>query len=118
MGGLISLYAFLRHPRVFGFCGAMSPSLWFADRAIFDVARDVPRWFGRVYLDIGTEEGQRHVRDTRQMCRLLRSRCPFPRDQLLCVVDEGAHHNEQAWAARFETAARFLVPNRKGDIHW
>jgi predicted alpha/beta superfamily hydrolase len=118
MGGLISLYAFLRHPRVFGFCGAMSPSLWFADRAIFDVAREVARWFGRVYLDIGTEEGQAHVRNTRQMCRLLRSKSPFPRDQLLCVVDEGAHHNEQAWAARFETAVRFLLPKHKGEIHW
>ncbi len=118
MGGLISLYAFLRHPRVFGFCGAMSPSLWFADGAIFDVARDVTRWVGRLYLDIGTEEGQRHVRNTRQMCRLLRSRSPFPRDQLLCIVEEGAHHNEQAWAARFETAVRFLLPKRKGELHW
>jgi predicted alpha/beta superfamily hydrolase len=103
---------------VFGFCGAMSPSLWFAGRAIFDVARAAPRWSGRVYLDIGTEEGRRHVRDTRQMCRLLRSRCPSPRDQLRCVVDEGAHHNEQAWAARFETAVRFLLPKQKGETNW
>jgi predicted alpha/beta superfamily hydrolase len=34
MGGLISLYAFFRHPEVFGFAGALSPSFWFAKGAI------------------------------------------------------------------------------------
>lgn len=118
MGGLISLYGFLRHPEVFGFCGAMSPSLWFADRAIFDDVESLHRWFGRIYVDIGTEEGHRHVRNTQQMARLLRTKCPYPRDQLLCIVDEGAHHSEQAWAARFEAAVRFLLPRRKTEVNW
>ena len=65
MGGLISLYAFLRHPGIFGFCGAMSPSLWFARGAIFEFARGVPRWFGRVYLDIVAPE-RIHYRDCPQ----------------------------------------------------
>jgi hypothetical protein len=47
MGGLISLYGFLRAPGVFGFCGAMSPSLWFANRAMFEYAAGIERWFGR-----------------------------------------------------------------------
>jgi len=118
MGGLISLYGFLRHPDVFGFCGAMSPSLWFANRALFDYVASLHRWFGRIYLDIGTEEGQRHVRNTQQMARLLRTRCPYPRDQVLFVVDEGAHHTEEAWSRRYEAAVRFLLPKRKDELHW
>ena len=118
MGGLISLYGFLRRPDVFGFCGAMSPSLWFAHRAIFDYVESLHRWFGRVYLDIGTEEGQRHVRNVQQMARLLRTRCPYPRDQVLSIVDEGADHSEQAWSGRFETAVRFLLPRPKRDVNW
>src|SRR5688572_27604222 len=43
MGGLISLYAAVRRPEVFGFMGALSPSLWYAGRAIFEVVRDAPR---------------------------------------------------------------------------
>src|SRR5205085_774096 len=39
MGGLISLYAFFRHPEVFGFAGVMSPSLWFARQSIFAYVR-------------------------------------------------------------------------------
>ena len=118
MGGLISLYGFLRTPGVFGFCGAMSPSLWFANRAIFDYAAELQRWFGRVYLDIGSEEGRRHVRDTQGMYRLLRKKCPHPRDQIICIIEEGAQHTEQAWAQRFEMAVRFLLPKKKGDVNW
>jgi predicted alpha/beta superfamily hydrolase len=118
MGGLISLYGFLRHPNVFGFCGAMSPSLWFADGAIFGFVAGMERWFGRIYLDIGTGEGQRHVRDARRMYRMLRRKCPYPRDQLFYVVDEGAHHTEQAWAGRFEHAVRWMLPKRKADVNW
>lgn len=118
MGGLISLYGFLRFPQVFGFAGALSPSLWFADEAVFEYVRTVDRWFGRLYLDIGTAEGDRHVRNTQRMCRQLRRKCPFPGDQLLCVVAEGAHHSEAAWAHRFGSAVRFLLPRRKGDVTW
>jgi predicted alpha/beta superfamily hydrolase len=118
MGGLISLYGFLRTPGVFGLCGAMSPSLWFANRAIFDYAAGVERWFGRMYLDIGSEEGQRHVRDTQGMYRLLRKKCPHPRDQIICIVEKGARHSEQAWAQRFEMAVRFLLPKKKRDVNW
>jgi predicted alpha/beta superfamily hydrolase len=118
MGGLISLYGFLRNPDVFGFCGAMSPSLWFANRGMFEFAARVKRWFGCVYLDIGSEEGVAHVRDTRRMYQLLRRTCPHPRDQLLFIVEEGAQHTEQAWAQRFETAVRFLLPKRRRDVNW
>jgi predicted alpha/beta superfamily hydrolase len=118
MGGLISLYAFFRYPRVFGYVGAMSPSLWFADHAIEEYVRGVERWFGRVYLDIGTAEGVRHVAACRRLYRLLRARCPFPHDQILMVVDEGAEHTEAAWAARFETAVRFLLPKKRGEVNW
>jgi predicted alpha/beta superfamily hydrolase len=35
MGGLITLYGFLRYPEVFGRVGVFSPSFWFGQRAIF-----------------------------------------------------------------------------------
>ena len=118
MGGLISVYGFLAHPRVFGFAGALSPSLWFADEAMLGYAQSVERWFGRLYLDIGTAEGDRHVRNTQRLCRQLRRKCPFPKDQLLCVVADGAQHTEAAWAARFENAVRFLLPRKKDEVNW
>jgi len=118
MGGLISLYAFLRHPHVFGFAGAMSPSLWFADRAVLEFARQAPKWNGRLYLDVGTEEGAKTVKDARTAARLLRKKAVRARGHLLFVEARGARHEEAAWASRFEHAIRFLLPRRRGDVNW
>ena len=118
MGGLISLYAFLKRPHVFGFAGVMSPSLWFGGGAIFRIAEERERWTGRLYLDTGTAEGRRQVRQTREMVRLLRRHALRPRRQIHYVEARGAGHNELAWAARFERAARWLLPRRRREINW
>jgi isoamylase len=117
MGGLISLYALLRRPDTFGFAGAMSPSLWFGRGAMFGVASGISQWDGRLYLDTGTLEGRGHVRQIREMVRLLRRRAIHPRRQLRYVEERGAHHNEAAWARRFEPALRWLLPKRT-ETHW
>lgn len=118
LGGLISLYAFFRHPGVFGFAGVMSPSLWWAGRAVFPFVGRYPRWSGRIYLDIGTAEGRTHVRDARLMARHLRKTTEHPRRNLLFVEEKGAGHHEDAWAQRFERAIRFLLPFTPPDLHW
>ena len=111
MGGLISLYGYLRHPRIFGFVGAMSPAFWFARRAIFDTARAAPYVPGRIYLDVGTREGAATLRDTRQMRSLLHSRGYDAEHELRYVEEPGAHHSEAAWAGRLRGALEFLLPS-------
>ena len=118
MGGLISLYAFLARPDIYGFAGVMSPSLWYAGGAIFEHVARLDHWTGRLYLDTGTAEGPGHVRQTREMIRLLRRRAAHPRLQLKYVEDKGAGHNEAAWAARFERAVRWLLPRARGELNW
>src|SRR4030095_9141773 len=74
MGGLISLYALLRRPDTVGFARGVRPSRWFGRGAMFGVANEVSQWNGRLYLDTGTLEGRGHVRQIREMVRLLRRR--------------------------------------------
>jgi predicted alpha/beta superfamily hydrolase len=116
MGGLISLYAFFRHKHVFGAVGAMSPSLWFGQRRIFDtVAKSLPA--GKVYLDVGTKEGAATLRDARELVERLtaagyrRGKTGGERRDrsLLYVEDEGGRHSEIDWARRLAPAIRFLV---------
>ncbi len=109
MGGLISLYGFFRHPEVFSFVGAMSPAFWFADRAIFDFVRRAPFNLGRIYLDVGTDEGMHTVRNTRRMRTLLHSRGYDAGHQLLYVEDRGADHSERAWRRRLGRSLHFLL---------
>jgi predicted alpha/beta superfamily hydrolase len=109
MGGLISLYAFFRYPDTFGFAGAMSPSLWFAERAIFPVIEEADYVPGRLYLDIGTGEGEEAVGDARRLRDLLHEK-GYGEDALFCYVEaEGAPHSEAAWSARLAEALSFLL---------
>ncbi|HEY8599168.1 MAG TPA: glycogen debranching protein GlgX [Thermomicrobiales bacterium] len=108
MGGLISLYAFFRYDDVFGFAGAMSPSLWFAEGAIFSFIAEADRTTGRLYFDTGTAHGDTALADTHRLRDLLTEK-GFAGDQLRYIEDEGAGHNEAAWGARFADTVKFLL---------
>lgn len=110
LGGLISLYALYRHPEVFGAAGVLSPSLWFADRAIFRFLaglRPGPR--GRIHLDVGTEEGATTLADVRELRELLLSAGYSPGRDLEYVEELDAGHDEGAWGRRFREALPFLL---------
>lgn len=109
MGGLISLYAFFRRPDVFGKAGVMSPSLWFADRAVFPFVEAAPYTPGKLYLDVGTKEGKTTVADARHLREiLLRKEYRRHRD-LVYVEQRGAGHSEVAWRQRLHYAIDFLL---------
>ncbi len=110
LGGLISLYALWRHAEVFGAAGVLSPALWFADRAMLRYAeRTAPRLPGRIYLDVGTAEGEEAVADARALREIL-TRPGFARCiELAWVEEEGAGHDEAAWGRRFREAMPFLL---------
>lgn len=111
MGALIGLYAFLTRPDVFGFVGAMSPALWFADAAILDTARAAQLdGTGRIYLDIGTEEGEAHVGHVHTLHQLLLEKGYRQGETLFYVEEDHAEHTEAAWAHRLRTALYFLLP--------
>ena len=109
MGGLVSLWAFLRRPDVFGKAAVMSPSLWFADRAVFPVVEATPFAPGRIYLGVGLNEGAETVADARRLRDLLLKKGYRRRTDLLYLEQRGAGHSEEAWRRRFRYAARFLL---------
>ena len=109
MGGLITLYAYLRDPAVFGFVGVMSPSLWFAGRSIFSTLAESPHIPGRIYLDIGAREGKGALDDARRLRDLLSEKGYAPGSELRWVEDPRGHHNEVDWGRRFTDAVMFLL---------
>lgn len=111
MGGLISLYAAFAYADTFGFAGVMSPSLWFADRAIYAMIKRVATKPGRIYLDVGTAEGVWMVHDTRRMVELLQAK--GLKQHVYYVEEPEALHNEAAWAGRLSPALMVLLR----DLH-
>lgn len=127
MGGLISLHAFLTRRDVFGLCLAMSPSFWFGASSLLDLVETCADGTGKIYLDIGTAEGAKirnHAHDAAdgddasqntfvRGIRYLRDALYHQgyQDETLRYIEEnGAEHNEAAWARRLPNALRFLLP--------
>jgi predicted alpha/beta superfamily hydrolase len=120
LGGLISLFTAWTYPGVFSRVGAMSTSYGWADGQIIDFisAEPAPRGV-RVWIDMGTAEDRDDsdgdgVPDIialhRRMRDVLVSKGLEPGRTLEYVEDEGARHDERAWAARLPAALRFLFP--------
>jgi predicted alpha/beta superfamily hydrolase len=111
LGGLISLYLGWKHPEVFSKLAVMSPSIWWDHRSVLGIiSQPGPRPALKIWLDMGTGEGARHVRDADLLEKmLLRSGWQSGVDLLYGKVD-GALHDEQAWSERFGDVLRFLFP--------
>jgi predicted alpha/beta superfamily hydrolase len=101
LGALISLYAFFTRSDVFGFVGAMSPSLWVGRGLILDQIRESPLVPGRLYLDNGTQE-----LSAQRLADLLHDKGYA---DVKYVVDDGGRHTEADWARRLPAALRFLL---------
>jgi predicted alpha/beta superfamily hydrolase len=108
MGGLIALYLYFRKPSPFGGVVAISPSIWFAGRAILDFIEASRQPHGRVYLDAGTSEGAGTLRNVRALRRILR-RKGYRKDTLRYVEADGHQHREADWAWRLPQALEFLL---------
>ena len=109
LGGLLSAYAHFRRPDVFGASAVMSPSLWFADGAIHQYISEAPAVGGRIYLDVGIDEGPDEVADVRRLRDQLVDRGYRLDDTLRYVEEEGAEHHEARWARRFRDALPFIL---------
>jgi predicted alpha/beta superfamily hydrolase len=111
LGGLVSLYLGFAYPDVFGKVAALSPSVWWNNKAILDIVRNMrPKPRLKIWLDIGSSEKPGAVRDAETMRDLLVDRGWQLGDDLHYVEAEGAQHNEAAWADRIGSVLEFLFP--------
>jgi len=113
LGGLITLYTQLAAPGVFGRLLIESPSLSVANRRILEESRRFRGWPARTYVGVGTrevgnaEKDERLVGDMRKLESILRE-AGLDEHRLKVHIEEGAVHDESAWAARFPGALEFL----------
>jgi predicted alpha/beta superfamily hydrolase len=109
MGGLMALYAFFRQPDRWGFAAALSPSLWFAQAELLELVAGSGPPRGRLYLDVGLLEGERHVHAVRHLRDRLVALGYRTDRHLRCVVDPLGRHHESDWGRRFRRALPFLL---------
>jgi predicted alpha/beta superfamily hydrolase len=114
LGGLATLYLGLHFPQTFGKLIVMSPSVWWANRAILREIRKLRGKSGqKIWLDIGTREGRNPtacVENVKALRDALIAKGWELGRELRFVEDEGAEHNEKAWGYRMRDALKFLFP--------
>lgn len=105
LGGLISYYAALKHPDVFGKAGVFSPSFW-TSNDIYKLTEQTPQVKSKIYLLCGDAESDHLVSEVNRMDKLLETRMQST-EKVLKIVP-GGKHNEAFWKSEFEEAILWL----------
>jgi predicted alpha/beta superfamily hydrolase len=113
LGGLVTLYLGLRYTWMFSKLAVMSPSVWWRKRAILKTVAQIKRKPNlKIWLDIGTNEGQRALPDARELnISLVKKGWVEGRDLAYLEVPD-AQHTESAWAARVAPMLKFGCSRR------
>jgi len=108
-GAASAFYAALSRPGVFGRLLLESPSVGAGNGVMLERARSLTTWPERVDIGIGTLEGRggRGSSAVQTLTDILKS-AGLSDARLRVIVQEGAGHNEAAWASRFPGAIAFL----------
>jgi predicted alpha/beta superfamily hydrolase len=98
----------------FGRIGAVSPSVWWANREILaEVGGLTAKLPLRIWVDMGTAEGSgAAVGDARALRDALVAKGWREGDDLSYREYAGARHDEASWAARVGDVLRYLFPVR------
>ncbi|MEO1030636.1 MAG: alpha/beta hydrolase-fold protein [Bacteroidota bacterium] len=107
LGGLISFYAVVKYPDVFGKAGVFSASFWFSEK-IYNLVKStaIPE-SSKFFFLIGEKEGDSMVPDQDRMVKLLKSKGVKPKQMESHIIKDG-EHNEKLWSTNFEKAYLWL----------
>ncbi|MGQ2984926.1 alpha/beta hydrolase [Flavobacterium sp.] len=106
LGGLVSLYAVLKYPEVYGKAIVFSPSFWFS-KDIYAYAERSEKIDAKVYFMAGDNEDENMVPDLDRMFSIISGKIKNKK-HLYKKVIPGGKHNEALWAKEFPNAFIWL----------
>lgn len=109
LGGLVSFYAAIKYPTVFGKVGCFSPSFWFGRNEMNDLLARTKDFKTKVYFLCGDNEGDGDVipdmKNVEKWVNTKRCECKKMNKE---VIIEGGQHNEKLWRENFKKAYLWL----------
>lgn len=108
MGGLISMYAAVKYPHVFGNAGVFSPAFWIAPGIFAYVKQNKLPVKSGFYFVCGDAESETMVADMQNMARIVREK-GVPQGKSPVVIVKGAAHNEKQWNGDFSGFYSWLI---------
>lgn len=98
MGGLISMYAILKYPKVFGGAGVFSPAFWVGPKIFDDIKTKGRQVNSKIYFYCGGQEGGTMVPDMEKAFEKMRA---VSRSKMISSVRPDGKHTESAWRNEF-----------------
>lgn len=113
MGGLISYYAMLKYPDVFGNGGIFSPAFWTASgiKNLTDSAGK--KLTGKLFFYMGGLEGDSYLNDMNEIVQTLSEKSSA---MIYTAVDPDGRHNEQAWRKWFVGFYKWIMTNGFNNV--
>ena len=109
MGGLISMYAVVKYPKVFGKAGVFSPAFWVAPQLKTDIEKKVkPSTHKnlRIYLYGGDQEGADMVKEMLYIFELMRKKA---NSKMKVRINAEGKHNEPTWREEFPAFYEWIM---------
>ncbi|MBI3140160.1 MAG: alpha/beta hydrolase [Sphingobacteriales bacterium] len=106
MGGLISMYAILKYPRVFGGAGVFSPAFWVAPGISQAIKKRGKKFKGKLYLYAGMQEGETMVP---LLLKAFEELTAVSKAGIAVVIRNEGMHNETRWRQEFPLFYQWLT---------
>ncbi len=109
MGGLISMYAVLKYPKVFAKAGVFSPAFWVAPdlgKDIEKLAKNSTHKHLRIYFYAGEQEGSEMVQKMLYVFELMRKKAA---PKMKVKINAEGKHNEPTWRDEFPSFCNWIL---------
>jgi len=106
MGGLISMYAVVKYPKVFGGAGVFSPAFWVGPKIFDEIRSKGKKVKAKIYFYAGDEEGESMVPMT---IRAFNEMHRVSKSKMATVIRSGGKHNEARWRVEFPLFYEWLM---------
>ena len=109
LGGLVSFYAVLKHPTIFGKAGVFSPSFWINRKDITEMLQNTKKLKTKIYFMCGdNERDDDMISDLGAIETIVNTkRCECKKLNKKVIV-KGGQHNEKLWRDGFVKAYLWL----------
>lgn len=108
MGGLISYYAVLKYPKVFGGAGIFSPAFWTAPQISGFTDKNLKKVNSKLFFYAGAKEGKTMVPEMKKIENKIMKSSKTPVKE---IIDAEASHNENAWKKWFPAFYEWTILN-------
>lgn len=113
MGGVISYYAVLKYPEVYGKAGIFSPAFW-TSGALKEFTDSVSKKVNaKFFFYMGGQEGEKNIQLMNEMAEKLGTNS---NTMIYSVVDEAGKHNEAAWHKWFAEFYNWMMADGYNNV--